>query len=125
MAGDFRSFQPTVRKIRTLETGYQIAKGRHWRAFLQSVKVRPGTPAPPGWRRSVDRTCLRADSLLTGNFTGNFAILGLPEPISASEISVLQPLIEEFPTQVNREHISRNREFICENREFTVLLMRD
>src|SRR3977135_2225168 len=49
MAGDFRSFQPTVRKIRTLETGYQIAKGRHWRAFLQSVKVRPGTPAPPGW----------------------------------------------------------------------------
>jgi hypothetical protein len=30
----------------------------------------------PGWRRSADRTRLHANSLLTGNFTGNFAILG-------------------------------------------------
>jgi hypothetical protein len=29
----------------------------------------------PGWRRSADRTCLRADSLLTGNFTGKLTIL--------------------------------------------------
>src|SRR3979409_2425766 len=105
MAGDSRSFHPTVRKIRTLETGYQIAKGRHWRAFLQSVKGRPGTPAPPGWRGRGDRTCLRASSLPTGNFTGNFALLGLLDPISAQQISALQPLLEQFPTQRNRENI--------------------
>ena len=29
-----------------------------------------------GWRRSADRTCLRADSLLTGNFAGNPLNLG-------------------------------------------------
>src|SRR6202035_670048 len=31
----------------------------------------------PGWRRSGIRTSLHANSLLTGNFTGNSAILGL------------------------------------------------
>jgi len=76
----------------------------------------------PGWRRSADRTRLHANSLLTGNFTGNFAILGLCEPISEQKISVPQPLLEQFPTKVNRENISKNREFICRNREFTVLL---
>ena len=30
-----------------------------------------------GWRRSADRTRLQANSLVSGNFTGNFAILGL------------------------------------------------
>jgi hypothetical protein len=29
-----------------------------------------------GWRRSADRTSLQANSLVSGNFTGNFAILG-------------------------------------------------
>jgi hypothetical protein len=29
-----------------------------------------------GWRRSADRTCLHANSLLTGNFTGNFQFRG-------------------------------------------------
>jgi hypothetical protein len=33
--------------------------------------------AVPGWRRSADRTRLRANSLLTGNFTGNFEISGV------------------------------------------------
>jgi hypothetical protein len=40
------------------------------------------SPCPLGWRRSADRTRLQANSLLTGNFTGNFAISGLPRPIS-------------------------------------------
>jgi hypothetical protein len=39
-------------------------------------------PRLVGWRRSADRTRLRANSLLTGNFTGNFAISRLPGPIS-------------------------------------------
>jgi hypothetical protein len=29
-----------------------------------------------GWRRSADRTSLQENSLVSGNFTGNFAILG-------------------------------------------------
>ena len=32
-----------------------------------------------GWRRSADRTCLHANSLLTGNFTGKLAILAVEE----------------------------------------------
>jgi hypothetical protein len=35
----------------------------------------------PGWRRSADRTGLHANSLLSGNLTGNFAISGLSRPI--------------------------------------------
>ena len=35
----------------------------------------------PGWRRSTDRTSLREKSLLSGNLTGNFAILGIPKAI--------------------------------------------
>jgi hypothetical protein len=38
-----------------------------------------------GWRRSADRTRLRANSLLTGNFTGKFAILGRSETIFAGK----------------------------------------
>jgi hypothetical protein len=41
----------------------------------------PGTGLV-GWRRSADRTCLQPNSLLTGNFTGKFAILGLSDAIS-------------------------------------------
>jgi hypothetical protein len=33
-----------------------------------------------GWRGSADRTRLRTNSLLTGNFTGNFAIFGPFDP---------------------------------------------
>jgi hypothetical protein len=31
-----------------------------------------GSPCPPGWRRSADRACLYANSLLTGNFYREF-----------------------------------------------------
>src|SRR4029077_14102711 len=34
-----------------------------------------------GWRHSADRTCLRADSLLTGNFAGKLAILTAQETL--------------------------------------------
>jgi hypothetical protein len=36
----------------------------------------------PGWGESADRTRLLAISLLTGNFTGNFAIFGRQETVS-------------------------------------------
>jgi hypothetical protein len=71
-----------------------------------------------GWRRSVDRTCLHTISLLTGNFTGNFAILRVPQTFSEQVTAALQPLFEKFPTQINRENISGNREFLTGNREF-------
>jgi hypothetical protein len=70
-----------------------------------------------GWRRSADRTRLHANSLLSGNFTGNFATLRLPRSISQQETAVLQRLIERFPTQINREKIQENREFLSGNRE--------
>ena len=38
------------------------------------------TSGLPGWRRSADRTCLREDSLQTGNFTGILSIFADREP---------------------------------------------
>jgi hypothetical protein len=43
--------------------------------------------------------------LLSGNFTGNFAILAPQKPISLHETAVLQRLCEQFPTQISRENI--------------------
>jgi hypothetical protein len=65
----------------------------------------------PGWRRSADRARLRAISLLSGNLTGNFAIIGHLETVLAQETPVLQSLIEQFPTRANREDIPGNRDF--------------
>jgi hypothetical protein len=50
-----------------------------------------------GWRRSTDRTCLRPNSLLTGNFT----TLVPRRPISLHEAAVLQAFPEQLPTQAN------------------------
>ena len=66
-----------------------------------------------------DRTRLHTNSLLTGNFTGNFAILRVFEPMSEQETAVQQPLLKQFPTQVNRENILRIRELFRKNREFS------
>jgi hypothetical protein len=73
-----------------------------------------------GWRRSADRTRLRANSLLTGNFTGNFAILRLRSPKPDREMAALQRLFAKFPTQTNRENISGNRELFLSIRELLV-----
>jgi hypothetical protein len=72
----------------------------------------------PGWRRSADRTCLYENSLVSGNFTGNFAISGLLQPIPEQETAALQHFPEQFPKQINRENISRIREFLRDNRVF-------
>jgi len=58
-----------------------------------------------------DRTSLKANSLVSGNFTGNFAILGLRDTILCQETAALQPLLEQFPTQIISENILENSEF--------------
>ena len=47
----------------------------------------------PGWRRSADRTRLHANSLLTGNFTRNFAISRRQRPVWEQESAVPQRLL--------------------------------
>jgi hypothetical protein len=51
----------------------------------------------PGWGGSADRTGLRRNSLLTGNFTGKFEIWACRETLSKLETSALQALLGEFP----------------------------
>jgi hypothetical protein len=117
-AGDYRRFLPGSGQIWSLETDRQFAKARHWRSFLALLRAEsPGTGLP-GWRRSADRTCLYENSLVSGNFTGNFAISGLLQPIPEQETAALQHFPEQFPKQINRENISRIREFLRDNRVF-------
>jgi hypothetical protein len=71
-----------------------------------------------GWPRSEDRARLHPISLQSGNLTGNFAILRHLETVLVRETTVPQPLIEQFPTEANREIISRNRDFQSNNNEF-------
>ena len=73
---------------------------------------------PVGWRRSGIRTDLPAYSLLTGNLTGENAIWGLQTETYLQNPAVLQRLLEQFPTHVNRDEISKNREFFRPNRDF-------
>src|SRR5882672_5697461 len=75
-AGDYRRFRSRSGQFGSPETDSQFAKARHWRAFLRLQRVKSPGAGLPGWRRSADRTGLQANSLLTGNFTGNFAISG-------------------------------------------------
>ncbi len=117
-AGDYRRFRPASGQIWSLETDRQFAKAQHWRAFLGLLRVESLGAGLVGWRRSADRTRLQANSLLTGNFTGKIAVSGLLRPISWQEAAVPQRLLAQFPTQINRENISKNREFLAVNREF-------
>jgi hypothetical protein len=71
-----------------------------------------------GWRRSTDRASLRPNSLLTGNFTGKFAVLGLFAPNWCRETTVPQAFLAQFPIQTIRENILKIREFRTSNREF-------
>jgi hypothetical protein len=44
----------------------------------------------PRWRRSADRTFLRANSLQTGNLTGKLKVLEAPETIREQNTAVVQ-----------------------------------
>jgi hypothetical protein len=78
-----------------------------------------GPAVAPGWRRSGIRTGLQPNSLVSGNFTGNFAILRLRDTIWYEEAPALQPLLDQFPTQIIRENILRIRDFLSDNREYS------
>jgi hypothetical protein len=110
-ARDYRRFLPGRGHIWSLETDRQFAKACHWRAFLALPRAKSQSAGLVGWRRSADRASLRAISLLSGNLTGNFANLRHLEADADQETAVPQPLIEQFPTQANREIISGNRDF--------------
>ena len=59
----------------------------------------------------------RQNSLLTGNFTGNFAKSDLQDGFILQETPVPQPFLSQFPKQESREKIHKNREFFRKNRE--------
>jgi hypothetical protein len=86
-------------------------------AFLALLRAKSLCVGLVGWRGSADRTGLRTNSLVSGNFTGNFAILGLRDTIEDQETAALQPLPEQFPTRIIRENILRIREFFNGIRE--------
>ena len=85
----------------------------------RNTEVRPRLPR---WRRSADRASLRANSLLTGNFTGNFAILELREETSTSDRPVSQPLLSFFATQADREIFLQEQGILVSNRGYISLL---
>src|SRR5258708_27061024 len=57
-----------------------------------------------GWRRSADRACLQANSLLTGNFTGKFVILELSVSVRRVLESYESPVIQEWWPDSRRGH---------------------
>jgi hypothetical protein len=94
-AGDFRRFPPQDRRTGSPETNRMREKP----VFAASHVSRAARPnaGMAGWRRSADRTCLYENSLVSGNFTGNFAISGLLQPIPEQETAALQHFPEQFP----------------------------
>jgi len=62
-----------------------------------------------GWRRSADRTGLRAISLQTGNFTGKLPISSAWRPGKPSETSATKVVWTQFPNPANWEIFWANR----------------
>src|SRR6476660_3166624 len=89
LAGDFGRILSKVVAIRSLETEREAQESPYFAGFPRLWCNLSQVDGLAGWRRSADRTRLQANCLLTGNFTGNFAILGLLGPISRQEVPVL------------------------------------
>jgi len=53
-----------------------------------------------------------------GILQGILRFRGSRDTIQHQETAALQRLFEQFPTQINRENISKSREFLAVNREF-------
>ena len=117
-AEDYPRFRSKIVQIGSVETDSKSTKGRNWRALLEFVVQQSSVERLPGWRRSADRTRLQPDSQLTGNFTGNFAILAPSEPSLMQDTAVLQRFLAQFPKRIIREKISKNKEFLDGIREF-------
>ena len=60
-----------------------------------------------GWRHSGIRTCLRMNSLLTGNFTGKFTISSLKAAILEHETAVLQGLFSRSLSELSGKFFQR------------------
>jgi hypothetical protein len=86
--------------------------------FLRCVEAHSRSPALPGWRRSADRTCLRANSLLTGIFTEKIAIMGGPGTVSSRKRLHCSLFSNNSLLGNNREYMWRNREFHKVIRDF-------
>ena len=63
----------------------------------------------PGWRRSVDRTGLRMNSLQTGNFSGYFTKIGDGVTRFMRETPAPQQILVRFTTEEAGKIISRTR----------------
>jgi len=100
------------------ETLSRIAKARHLQAFLRPPGQVSMTSELPGWRRSADRARLQANSLLTGNFTGNFAIQGFESRFCRQEVPVLQRFFASSLRKLTGKIFRGNRETLVDNREF-------
>jgi len=60
----------------SFEGGYAMLTARStWNGWRGAGCILSQTAGLPGWPRSADRARLQAKSLVSGNFTGNFAIL--------------------------------------------------
>jgi hypothetical protein len=95
-----------------------VTSGIRWHRMPTLLRVTSLRAGLAGWRRSADSTRLHKNSLLTGNFTGNFTILDLWGPVSPLETAALQALLRQFPAKTNREIISGNRDTFKKSREF-------
>jgi len=69
-----------------------------------------------GWRRSADRACLHANSLLTGNLQGKTRFRGSHDRFYGKK-RLCHIGFAQFSAQINRETISKNRELLGRNRE--------
>jgi len=117
LAGDYWQFRARIGQMRSPETSCQFVKARCRRAFLGLLRAKSPGARLAGWRRSRIRTSLHANSLLTGNFTGNCVVSGLRKRISQQKPFAPQRHLDQFPTQINREDFSKNRDFSNPNRE--------
>jgi hypothetical protein len=90
-AGDFRDLDGlwahcATRRLSRMQESPPIA------GLSRLIGRSDGMPGLRGWRHSADRARLQANSLLTGNLTGNSAISEVQKPISRQEALVPQRL---------------------------------
>jgi hypothetical protein len=95
-AGDFQEFSGPQGRFRHPETFPNARKPAKCRLsrLIERTDRKPGLP---GWGGSADRTGLLANSLQTGNFTGNFALIALRQSTRDQETAVSQTLTVQFP----------------------------
>src|SRR6185437_2877886 len=71
----------------------------------------PSSKGLPGGGCSQPKPVSSPNSLLTGNFTGNFAEVGPRSPLLSANFPEPQAQLMKFPKRKNRENKSGNREF--------------